>query len=732
MTHPLDRHKLAWFLFIAAMTLIAATPYLCIAETHTFYPDSTNGETITVTFTYQSGTGTKGYFANGPNEPWVADSEGGWIKITDVDPEPSDPCQICADLNPAGDYAPTIGLNTHFAGYAAAENVLAAFDSTDADTHITIPAGNTIVFGLGFNSVQYGDHWQKAYAILTVLAAAPSPATDGYWFRPHWGAGPKVVEYNTADVNLAVFPDLEAVAGGPDHAAALLKMQRSGIDAWISSYNQYYHSAYGLDFYGSEVGREVADLLFWLCEAHTDGEKLPSACALIQYGLDLSRMFEYGTNARGYPALDSVWGFHSGWGGHVVGRFMPVVLAAKCLGDSLATEQLSKSGTSHVDQYPYAADAIGFGESVQVHRLNTTGYPLATAQRSQLALYPSGDVWGTPYNYTVGKSLFYGGNAITAGTATFTHDSTAVVGDGTSWTSGYDGYMIMLRPDYIGPYAKDDGYQMLRADGRAYTISSVSDTTHLTLTAPWLGDTGTCLYGIASFIGLDRCNQATAPFEDYNEITLDDVGTPMFQQGGSSNSGTVGLKYPRFYEDINMSAFLAAALGLLLTDSQDLGEWSDLLDYADATRYQWGSHDEPAYCRQWFLDVWDTWRPLYASTWPVWKPFAPNAGADQIVMWENKGHVHLVGTARNLLVNRIAAAPVYTWTDSESNVVGTGLTPDAIALPAAGSYVFTLTGVATEHDYIAEPDVHRDFTETDTVTVTVRPQVKFLVRRKTE
>jgi hypothetical protein len=94
--------------------------------------------------------------------------------------------------------------------------------------------------------------------------------------------------------------------------------------------------------------------------------------------------------------------------------------------------------------------------------------------------------------------------------------------------------------------------------------------------------------------------------------------------------------------------------------------------------------------------------------------------------------VHLVGTARNLLVNRIAAAPVYTWTDSESNVVGTGLTPDAIALPAAGAYTFTLTGVATEHDYIAEPDVHRDFTETDTVTITVRPQVKFLVRRKTE
>lgn len=72
------------------------------------------------------------------------------------------------------------------------------------------------------------------------------------------------------------------------------------------------------------------------------------------------------------------------------------------------------------------------------------------------------------------------GPAYTTGTATFTNGSASITGSGTSWTSAMEGCRIRLD-----------------ADGAWYTVQTVTDATHLTLTASYADTGGSGAYMIA-------------------------------------------------------------------------------------------------------------------------------------------------------------------------------------------------------------------------------------------
>ena len=702
---------------VASILAVLIFAGICAGETVTFFPGSTHGETISVTFTYQSGSGGK-ITAVCPNDVLVWDSAGGSITITNIDPEPSDPCEIYADLNPAADFSPYLGLNSHFANYTAAENVIKDFVSSDPLTHVTIAAGNTLVIGLGFNA-SHGSHvhWQKAYAILTVLAAAPSPATNGYWFRPHWGAGPKTLEYNTDDVDLDIFPDLAPVPNSPNAsevASLLLQLQRSGVDAYLSPQNQYTHAYYGMDHYGGSAALATDTAFLWLCENHTDGEKLPLAAALIQYGLDCSRSWEYGVNADGMPPIKTTWAAYSGMGGHVVGRLLPVVAVAQCLGDALALDQLSRAGDDHTGMYPYASDAIGIGECVQTHVLKTIMTP---AQRTA-GQFTAADIWIPPYNGTGPLFGFaYRVHRYTTGTATFTHGSTTVSGaGGCDWTP-FAGHMMMCRPDGAGPYPDTDGYEMERVNGRCKTIASITDPTHLELTTQWQGNSGTYLYCIDDGMYLDRCSESN-PLCDFNEPTADDVGMPVASFMGMGMPSLWGLgSWPIGYEGVMGPGTVACVMGLLATGSDTLGDFESVLKYGDSFRYQYGANSfSGGYYKAYWASFFDAYRSSYDGVVPTFENVHADAGPDQNVLWENRNAVQLDGSGSwNLMVNKNSTT--YSW--SEGGVeIATGKVPSPIAL-TPGSHTITLTVTSAFTDRVAEPDVHDTKIKTDTVGITV-------------
>jgi len=736
------------FAAAAAVWLLAAS--LASGADSVTFSSGVTGKQVKVTFTYQSGSGATGTFVN-PNDFWVADSAGGSITITDIDPEPSDPCQIFADLDMVGGYSVYQGINSHMGKYSESEDVLDTFVSSDPGTHVTIGAGHALVIGLGHNApiVSGGSHWAKAYYILTVMPSAPTPDTDGYWFRPAWcGNYSRTWNYNTADVDLAVFPDLAALEGSPDEEA-LTTILQSAFDWDLTYYNQYNHvyTAGGWDTYGATEARLTGQAFLWLCENHTDEEKLVLAVPLIQLGLDLSGMFDKGELAHGIPPLnpDSEWaelGKGAPWqgqGGHVQGRFLPVLAAGRCLNDATALDQLSKSGDAYLT-YPYPAGAIGFGEASQVYVLDGPETSLTIAQRNARQQYGA-DVWGPPYLYTTGIRTLAGADMYTphshynlvtmVGTATFTQGSANVTGSGTSWTTAVNGYQIMCRADLTGVYPLTDGYQMLRKDGRAYTIQSVSDTTHLTLTTPWLGDSGEYLYGIAQFVFIDRGYDANpVAMRDYNDPGSDDIGMPMFTQAGRRYAITAGLDFPRVYEDLSGCSRVFATLGVLMTDSLAVGGWNDMIDYTDMWMWLVGDNDVPTYWDEWARTLYNEYRSDYTEQRAVWVPCIANAGPDQSVLWEHKDEIQLDASASRCLVGERTGDPVYVWKEGD-RTVATGKIPDPISLDI-GTHVITLTQTTQWTDRMASPPVHRNEVQTDDVAIRVRPQVKFLVRKKVE
>lgn len=154
----------------------------------------------------------------------------------------------------------------------------------------------------------------------------------------------------------------------------------------------------------------------------------------------------------------------------------------------------------------------------------------------------------------VGDLLFIGGGAIyggsrqqadySTGTVTATAASTAVVGSGTSWSSNVDAGMLMR----VG-------------SERVYVVASVQDNTHLTLTEPYQGSTGS---GKAATF--KRIETASAPYKAGGIVAsifgrlLVAVGNKLYFSAGVDD--TSGLTQPHSFAATDFHTFDGDILGV--------------------------------------------------------------------------------------------------------------------------------------------------------------------------
>jgi hypothetical protein len=701
---------------VLVLIVLWAVDKVCFAsDTLTMYPGT--GDQLQVTVDYQSGTG--GHItAVCPNDILVWDDAGGSVTIVAMDPSPSDPCLIHCQVDPPGGYGAWESSGQGLCSYASypvaydsAKDILYGFITGNAGTYPTVTAGHSMVFALGHTTPThwYGAgstaHGLRIIGHITVLAAAPSPATNGYWFRPYWGAtAPKIPEYNTDNINFAAFANVAAVSGSPTYQAVQAWFCTCiWDDLWDTAEQNYhwYNGSNSGNTYGGTLALQTAGAVLKLCESGTNAEKLTLAKYFLQFGLDTSRQIEYANNHKGIikPTI--------GVGGHFCGRLLPVLAVAQALNDSIAQLQISHAGDPYINTYDpvtwkatdgYNPDVVTFGETFQAQAIEAT------------------DILGPPWNLTVPISGHYHGSTYTTGDALFTQGWAAVVGSGTVWT-GMAGRMMMCRPD-IG-YPSTDGVEMEKPNGRAYTIKSVADDTHLTLDRVWTGSTNTYAYGIATdFVALGVCNStagSTGDYVDTNDPTPDLIGAPIFRVYGLTNPTQSGVQFPWAggYEDIGEGDAHAYIMGMLLLGADSLGTFTTAFNYWDGYAYQ-ALHPEaalnPQYKSAWHINVYNAYRATMA--WPIYKSLMPNAGPDQTVPYANRNAVQLTAAAsKNYLLHKYTKNNVttetYTWSEGITTIA-TGAVPAPIAL-AVGTHNITLTLA----------DVRNSDTETDGLVVTV-------------
>ena len=674
---------------------------LIFVSTITFY-SGLEGQLV-VSLTYQSGTGSCGRFVC-PNDWWAADSAGGYVTITALSPSPSDPCYVCCDLDPIGGYGgatalqgmvPTAAYNTgYFVPYSADEDIIDEFVTGDAGTYPQIAAGHTAVF-VTSRTHKGASYWEpvKKFCLLTVLAAAPSPATDGYWFRPYWGdSSTKVPEYNTADIDFDVFADLTATKSTHTFAYYEALFCRTIFDWQWNTILQATH-AYDapIDTYGGWLAKATTGALLKLCEQADDSAKLTLAKYYLQFGLDTSRQIV----DRGEKGPVPVRHYEFTAGGFYVGRLLPFLAVARAFNDAKTIAAAPYAGAPYISSYPYTSENTQFfGETYQCLKVRAE------------------DIRSPPHNYTVGDTFFYVYPGYFTGKATFTHDSNEVVGSGTTWVAGHEGQMIMCRPP-THPSSFTDGYEMDKFDGRAYTIDSVEDTTHLILDRPWLGTTlANTFYGISSFVGIGACNYNWGG-ADYNELTDNLIGAPIFYQGGRAEWYFVTPHFTEPYEGIACAGSYGMITAILGIGAEVLGDFNDLLDYYDSHAYQRRniSEDDWYYSDPWFREVYNTHRSSFGRA--VFDPLSANAGADRTIGPGQASTLRLDGSlSRNWILN--SSSTTYVWTEN-GETVATGKNPDPLALNS-GVHTFTLTVT----------DVTNDDERTDEVVITVSDTQYFL------
>jgi len=130
----------------------------------------------------------------------------------------------------------------------------------------------------------------------------------------------------------------------------------------------------------------------------------------------------------------------------------------------------------------YTADEVN--SEAEWQRLNQASYTSDTVEKffiraGQFGLWPTPATAGnqiTIYHKPILKDLSIG-DYTTGGVLTATNASTAIVGTGTTWTTSMAGRFIRITESDTAN--KGDGYW--------YEISSVTDSTHLTLVKPYAG-----------------------------------------------------------------------------------------------------------------------------------------------------------------------------------------------------------------------------------------------------
>lgn len=162
----------------------------------------------------------------------------------------------------------------------------------------------------------------ETIAILTVLMESPPEGS----FRPPYQGDDKTIPGNVNDLDYGVLRSLEPVTGAPtDWDALAAKFERPWIELKLNWTGRYTHPERNQPAYGRELAHRLGYGLLALQLDVPNEAKKPLFIHLVQIGIDI----------YGAARLGGNWGAD---GGHNQGRKLPLLLAAKALGDATMLE----------------------------------------------------------------------------------------------------------------------------------------------------------------------------------------------------------------------------------------------------------------------------------------------------------------------------------------------------------------------------------------------------------
>lgn len=254
---------------------------------------------------------TIGKFANG--DYWVH-NKGNSVIINNISPASTTNSGRVINgtmLNPENSTTQGYDSKARDMGYDASLNV----DPGITGNSLTVPANTSVVKSISMES-DAGRPIIKDAVVLTVLSETPPEGA----FRPSYTGADKNIIATINDLNYSKLGNHPKLGNEPN----ITDVQNSFERVWLEHCTEWtqrdIHPENNMPAYGRDLAAKSGEGLVLLQLNFTQQEKETLLIRLVQYGIDL-----YGVAKNG-----GVW-YNNG--GHNLGRKMPLLLAAKVLGN---------------------------------------------------------------------------------------------------------------------------------------------------------------------------------------------------------------------------------------------------------------------------------------------------------------------------------------------------------------------------------------------------------------
>lgn len=188
------------------------------------------------------------------------------------------------------------------------------------DNPLVIDAGHSLVSARSYYPEKFNKFIRTA-SVLTVLESEPPEGS----FRPSFAAVDKTPLYNKGNITLDFLQNLSKPEEAPDIENIQSEIEKVFLDIAGSDFNteSLISPVENMEHYGRDVSAIFENVILSLNLDYSQEEKEKLAINFIQIGLDLYGLIQNSPNPQ--------W---NGWGGHFIGRKMPVLFAGIALNDT--------------------------------------------------------------------------------------------------------------------------------------------------------------------------------------------------------------------------------------------------------------------------------------------------------------------------------------------------------------------------------------------------------------
>lgn len=239
------------------------------------------------------------------------------------------------------------------------------------------------------------------FVVLTVVNSAPAVGS----FRPPYiGNGSRASLWKISDVNYGALNTLDssAITSKPSISTAAGYFDKTWYEQDLTWTGRYLHTSYmASNGYGRDMASRTGDAALLLQLDYTNPQKAPLLTGFVQYGIDI-----YGTLRDG-----GIW---FATGGHNIGRYAPLLVAATVLNDAGMKTMIGGEAMkfSELQQTFFVSQA----DVDLTNRLAVNGRPLENYTSSDIGMPEWGidhlnlprqdnNRWDAPYRDTCGGQL---------------------------------------------------------------------------------------------------------------------------------------------------------------------------------------------------------------------------------------------------------------------------------------------------------------------------------------